>query len=496
MLNAQEHLVGISTLSKLFPLALLLAGLSLPCQAAEAPRIVDLPAAETGHFLDVQALLKNRTDTTGSPLLTGVNPPTLEPRTSMEDYHVSSATLTRGQNQPGGFIVLVNRDDGSFLALVETQERSGLVTGKADGPQTFREHEKRDFLENDMLPAPASQTGNEMPQTPPDNRTSDAVITMQVGLSTAAAAYVGDTKAFALAQLETVNMGLRNSGVTGVRVDLAEVAVSPVNPPMVGTSLGLLKDLFPNYARANLSTGFFMPTDQDSAGGWGFTGGRETIQHVNSGTAFRHEVGHNAGGSHCNQGENSYNFGHSNGTYKTIQCGNNLPYYSTPTRSATDGSPLGNARTADMARKWRVDTLRMTSYNSPSLPFTLQSIDQPSECVDVLDGKFHEGARVGLWACNLNNPNQRWDEIRIGNKVMLRLHASPTLCLTKGRNDGPTREVVLSRCHEGDAWEDPSDQFRVWGNSEFLYLFREHDNSLSATSNASTHPATRWLKKR
>ena len=118
MLNAQEHLVGISTLSKLFPLALLLAGLSLPCQAAEAPRIVDLPAAETGHFLDVQALLKNRTDTTGSPLLTGVNPPTLEPRTSMEDYHVSSATLTRGQNQPGGFIVLVNRDDGSFLALV------------------------------------------------------------------------------------------------------------------------------------------------------------------------------------------------------------------------------------------------------------------------------------------------------------------------------------------------------------------------------------------
>lgn len=49
-----------STLPKLFPAALLLAGLSLPCQAAEAPKTIDLPAAETGHFLDVQALLMPR----------------------------------------------------------------------------------------------------------------------------------------------------------------------------------------------------------------------------------------------------------------------------------------------------------------------------------------------------------------------------------------------------------------------------------------------------
>lgn len=469
----------------------LLLGFSLACAesgaASETVATVSTPR-ERGHFLDVPALLENRAEAKTSPLLAGVKAPKLEPRTSLPGYHLSSANLVRNGDEPDGFLVIVNRDDGSFLALVNTSNRSGIVLGHADGTQTFDEQKKQDYLKDDMLLDPQEQVRADAQKEPLDNRNGETQITVLMGYSRAAADYVGDTTAHTLAQLETVNLGLRNSGVTGVRLVVGEIALTPTNHPVTGETLSSLASIFPNYSRSSLVAGFFMPTEQDTAVGWGSKPGRYTVNDVTDVKVFRHEVGHNASGSHCNEGQDGYAFGHSDGTYRTILCGNDLPYYSTPNRSI-NGAPLGNAKTADMARVWLQQASMMASYNGQSRAFQIQSLDNTSMCVDShgLSGE----TKVGLWGCDKNNPNQQWVQVQAGNKVLIRLKANQTLCLAKG-NDGLIRDVVLRMCHEGYAWEEIAAQFRTLGNQEYLYLNRTTTNTLKADADGSGMPGSRW----
>ncbi|WP_175649885.1 ricin-type beta-trefoil lectin domain protein [Pseudomonas sp. Marseille-P9899] len=482
-----------STLRTRFGGIVLLLGFSLVCAGSGAASETVAPTPivrEQGHFLDVPALLENRAETRTSPLLAGVKAPRLEPQTSQPGYHLSSANLVRDNNEPGGFIVIVNKDDGSFLALVNGPNRSGLVLGQADGSQTFNEDTKTDFLKDDSVFDPQEQARADALKEPLDSRSGELQITVLMGYSRAAADYVSDTTAYTLAQLETVNLGLRNSGVTGIRLVVGEIAVTQKNYPQTTETLSSLPSIFANYSRSSLVAGFFMPTDQDGGiGGMAWTPGRYSINHVTGGIVFRHEVAHGAGGSHCNGGDKSYRYGYSDGKYSTILCGNNVPYYSTPNRSI-NGSPLGNANTADMARVWREQAHRLASYEESS-PFLIQSMAGSAECVDSHGQSA--GTKVGLWVCDKNNPNQQWVQVQVGNKILIRLKAYPTLCLSKG-HDGSTRDVLLLQCHEGFAWEEVTGQFKTLGLQNFLYLSRKSDGTLEAAENGGSQPGSHWKK--
>ena len=85
--------------------------------------------------------------------------------------------------------------------------------------------------------------------------------------------------------------------------------------------------------------------------------------------AYRHEVGHNVGGVHCPDGS-GYHFGHTLGEGRgTIQCGNDLAYYSSPLIKDEQGNVLGDAQRSDMARKWRERAAEMSANRIHKVPF-------------------------------------------------------------------------------------------------------------------------------
>lgn len=123
----------------------------------------------------------------------------------------------------------------------------------------------------------------------------------------------------------------------------------------------------------DLVAGFVKGTPGvDTAVGWAYVGGRYSINYINSPTVFRHEVAHNAGGSHCPDGK-SHRFGYNNGRVGTILCGNQVPFYSNPDLRDVQGIPLGDARTANMARVWRENAARMSAYSPAVVPLARSS---------------------------------------------------------------------------------------------------------------------------
>ena len=75
-------------------------------------------------------------------------------------------------------------------------------------------------------------------------------------------------------------------------------------------------------------------------------------------------MGHNVGGHHCypdsgNNYKHGYNAG---GGVTTNLCGNSHPYYST-LDVTVNGKVIGDAKTANMARLWREQAGRLSSYS-------------------------------------------------------------------------------------------------------------------------------------
>jgi hypothetical protein len=167
--------------------------------------------------------------------------------------------------------------------------------------------------------------------------------------------------------VESVNLALRNSLVANVSLKLVGVQVVEKNYPVTVETLRDVQKIFTEgiqNSQPDMIYGMFSGHPDDTAGGWGYVRNRMAISHVN-GEAFRHEVGHNAGGGHC-YGEGGalllYAHGHNNGKTTTIQCGNESPYYSNPTIKDAYGLPVGNLLTANMARVWRESAKRLSSY--------------------------------------------------------------------------------------------------------------------------------------
>lgn len=219
------------------------------------------------------------------------------------------------------------------------------------------------------------------------------VVDVFIGFSTAAAnsEYVrNNLEATAQSYIEQVNTALKNSKVENVYLRLVGTGTSPNNPGVVTSVLDDVNIWFAadiERTAPDLVGMVQMPTDDpDSAGGWAGVGGDTHVIGAPWPYAYRHEVGHNVGGVHCPEG-NGYNFGHTLGEGRgTIQCGNDLAYYSSPLIKDEQGNVLGDAQRSDMARKWRERAAEMSANRAHKVPFpnapatgiTLQAEDYTS----------------------------------------------------------------------------------------------------------------------
>ena len=202
------------------------------------------------------------------------------------------------------------------------------------------------------------------------------VIDVFIGFSTQAAnsSYVrNNLEATAQTYIESVNTALKNSKVENVYLRLVGTGVSPHNPGVVTSVLSDVKTWFANdieRTAPDLIGMVQMPTDaQGSAGGWAGVGGDTHVIGAPWPSAYRHEVGHNVGGVHCPDGS-GYHFGHSVRQGRgTIQCGNDLAYYSSPVISDEEGNVLGHAQNSDMARLWRERAASMSANRIHKIPF-------------------------------------------------------------------------------------------------------------------------------
>ncbi|MCE4056644.1 discoidin domain-containing protein [Pseudomonas sp. Au-Pse12] len=365
-----------------------LSGLAL---ASEAPsRVAQAPMESvlSGHFINLQALTANpmqrSTVEVGTDLLlqeTGMRIRSLVPQhqDTFKDINVMTGQLegrARSLNAPGE-MVLAARPDGSFIALLP--DANVMIRGNAQGEQSLirigtsptHAPESLDYLIDESSGVPGQQESRSGQRSFQANRNAEGeiVIDLLAGFSQKAADYIGDHEAYAMIQVTLVNRALQQSKVQGVRLRLVGTQVIANDYPITGETLRQVSTLFADGMRRyspDVVAGFIMGTPGvDTAVGWGYVNGRYSINYINSVTTFRHELGHNIGGSHCSDGS-SYRFGYNNGRVGTILCGDQVNYYSNPDVNDRLGIPLGNAATADMARVWRENAARMSAY-SPSV---------------------------------------------------------------------------------------------------------------------------------
>jgi len=167
-----------------------------------------------------------------------------------------------------------------------------------------------------------------------------------------------DIDAHALSLVEMVNNGLTNSLVDNIYIRLVGTAISEHNAGVVAS---VLDDIYTWFADEIALTGadyvasIQVPTGApNEAGGWAGVGGYSSVNSINNAAGvFRHELGHNIGSSHCTPGILPYASGYNNGNVKTHMCGNNINFYSTPLVNDDQGTPIGDAATADNARVWK-----------------------------------------------------------------------------------------------------------------------------------------------
>ncbi|KRW59325.1 discoidin domain-containing protein [Pseudomonas sp. TTU2014-080ASC] len=352
-----------------------------PIQAAQNQIVM------TGNFLNLAAL-NNNTRTGGevaTELLrqqTGLSIRNLipSPTDQYADMQVMvGKTILLKRSQPvEDDAIIASRPDGSFIALMP--QANAIIRGTADGQQTLlrftgampneHAHDSVDEPQDAQPSQRLSRTGQLSYQVD-RSRLGEIVIDLLAGFSNKSAEFIGDPEAYALTQVVAVNRSLKQSLVEGVRLRLVGVQIVPNDMPITTSSLKQVRSMFAQGIRQyspDLVASFVSGIpDQDTAVGWGNVNGRYSINYINRPIVFRHEVAHNIGGHHCSDGS-SYRFGYSNGRVKTILCGNQVPYYSNPDVLDTQGVPLGDARTANMARVWRENAAKASAYAPAVVP--------------------------------------------------------------------------------------------------------------------------------
>ncbi|MGC5701857.1 discoidin domain-containing protein [Pseudomonas sp. NFXW11] len=389
-LNALSHATRLWMASLGTAVLLPMGGMAL---ANEAPLPVPHEQDQTlikGHFINVQALQANPMQRSASEagtdqLLqeTGMRIRQLIPRPedSFKDLRVLTGQLEGRARSlaPPGEIFLAARPDGSFLALLP--DAKAMIRGQANGEQALIRLDDKpsfapssiDYVQGDASEQPGQQETRSGQRSFQSSRNAqgETVIDLLAGFSQKSADWAGDHEAYALAQVAAVNRALKQSRVQGVRIRLVGTQVLAKDYPIVGPSLGYMSDAYAEGMRKyspDVVAGFFIGDPKvDTGVGWAYAPGRYTVNRIQSSTVFRHELGHNIGGGHCYDG-NGYRFGYNNGRVGTILCGNDVAYFSNPDLKDNLGAPLGDARTANMARMWRENAPRMSAYSPSVVP--------------------------------------------------------------------------------------------------------------------------------
>lgn len=285
-------------------------------------------------------------------------------------------------------VILVESEQQRLMGSIETPHGKWLLMPNFDNDQhvLIKRHaqdiEDEHLLENMSdehdLNNISGMAVDFIPQAAPDQDTNgETVIDIFMGFSTKALPHVQDKDAWAVMQVATVNNALKNSKIENIRVRLVGTGTTSNHQGMDWHQLNVIEDWFAaDIARTSpdVVTGYMLYESgfERQAGGWAFVGGTTNINSIDSPNAFRHELGHNMGGSHCHD-QAGYNFGFDNGMTKTQMCGNNINYYSNPDITDIYGLAIGNAQTANMARVWRENADKKSSNRPAIVPFEDES---------------------------------------------------------------------------------------------------------------------------
>lgn len=281
-------------------------------------------------------------------------------------------------------IVTLTPKTGDLTAFAETTEGHFDFNPSGDATRLWRKSTPPPKLDEIYHPKAARNTKSAKMVAPTaaplilgeKDSSGRYVVDVFVGFSTAAAnsQYVrNNLEATAQSYVEQVNTALKNSKVENVYLRLVGTGTSPNNPGVVTSVLDDVNTWFAadiERTAPDLVGMVQMPTDAPgSAGGWAGVGGDTHVIGAPWPGAYRHEVGHNVGGVHCPDGS-GYHFGHTLGEGRgTIQCGNDLAYYSSPLIKDEQGNVLGDAQRSDMARKWRERAAEMSANRIHKIPF-------------------------------------------------------------------------------------------------------------------------------
>ncbi len=287
-------------------------------------------------------------------------------------YTVESGKL-RMRDKSEGSLVTVRSADGSLTALINRPGLFGSLHVDSKGASNFTPEPGVNTDIEDAVP----NLNEKIATAPVDSTKAEHyVVDVLMGYSKAGVIRAGgDAHADALAKIELVNMMLRNSLVGNVSLRLVGIQVVEDDYPITLETLYKIRTIFaegmakfePDVTYGNFA--YIVPGGEI---GRGWMPGGSAIGVSSSASTFAHEIGHNAGSNHCNvNGVNNYRFGYFNGKSRSILCnGPNSLYYSTPAVIDQYGLPLGNPVTADTARVWRENAVRLSSYAPPQSPPT------------------------------------------------------------------------------------------------------------------------------
>lgn len=276
-------------------------------------------------------------------------------------YTIESGALVDKQGRVEGGLILVRSRNGALTGIVSRQGKSGLLQVSKSGEQRFFPAPAYPLRVPDTLPGAEEEQVSE-----PLSATAEPVfIDVLVGYTQAALDKLsGNPVSHALAQMEAVNLSLRNSNIDNIQLRLAGVRVLAEDIRVSSEGLArwdtLLTALRPTY-RHDLNVGYSIIGD---ANGLGYKPGHTSVNWIEIPTVVKHEVGHNVGGDHCSDyARSNYKFGHNNGDIRTSLCIHSEDfYYSTPD-VVVNGRTIGDARYADMARLWREQAGRLSGYS-------------------------------------------------------------------------------------------------------------------------------------
>lgn len=284
-------------------------------------------------------------------------------------------------------IITLSSKAGSLTAFAETTEGHFSFNAEGDSTSLWRQAKPPVLDEvyhpKETKPIKAAKTSTATAAAEPlvvgeQDASGRYVIDVFIGFSTQAAnsTYVrNNLDATAQTYIESVNTALKNSKIDNVYLRLVGTGVSDNNPGVVTSVLTDVKTWFKadiERTAPDLIGMAQMPTNAEgSAGGWAGVRGDTHVIGAPWPGAYRHEVGHNVGGVHCKgPNDTGYHYGFSVRQGRgTIQCGNDLAYYSSPLIKDEEGNVLGTTHSADMARVWRERAAEISANRIHKIPF-------------------------------------------------------------------------------------------------------------------------------